>query len=57
MLSKAKIRTKFASDKTFNEQKTLHLHGANVNIGALRLYEKLGLQTRRAISIWNFIIK
>ena len=53
----AKQLTKFASDKIFNEQKIPYLHVANTNIGAIKLYEKLGFQTRRTISFWNFIIK
>lgn len=53
----AKQLIKFASDKIFNEQKIPYLHVTNTNIGAIKLYEKLGLQTRRTISFWNFIIK
>jgi len=53
----AKQLIKFASDKIFNEQKIPYLHVANTNIGAIKLYEKLGFQTRREISFWNFIIK
>jgi len=53
----AKQLIKFASDKIFNEQKIPYLHVANNNIGAIKLYEKLGFQTSRPISFWNFIIK
>lgn len=51
----AKQLIKFASDKIFNEQKIPYLHVANTNIGAIKLYEKLGFQTRREISFWNFV--
>ncbi len=53
----AKQLIKFASDKIFSEQKIPYLHVANTNIGAIKLYEKLGFQTRRTISFWNFITK
>lgn len=53
----AKQLIKFASDKIFDEQKIPYLHVAYNNIGAIKLYEKLGFQTRREISFWNFIIK
>ncbi|MCP1994360.1 GNAT family N-acetyltransferase [Flavobacterium sp. HSC-61S13] len=52
----AKQLIKFASDKIFNEQKIPYLHVANTNIGAIKLYEKLGFQTRREISFWNLSI-
>ena len=32
-----------------------YLHVAETNIGAIKLYEKLGFQTRRKISFWNLI--
>ena len=51
----AKQLIKFASDKIFNEQKIPYLHVANTNIGAIKLYEKLGFQTRKEISFWNFV--
>lgn len=53
----AKQLIKFASYKIFNEQKIPYLHVAHNNIGAIKLYEKLGFQTRKEISFWNFIIK
>lgn len=45
----------YASNKIFNENKTPFLHVAETNIGAIKLYEKLGFNTRRKISFWNFI--
>lgn len=40
----AKQLIKFASDKIFDEQKIPYLHVANTNIGAIKLYEKLGFK-------------
>lgn len=37
----------------FNQSKTPYLHVAETNIGAIRLYEKLGFSTRRKMSFWN----
>ena len=37
----------------FNENKIPYLHVAETNLGAIRLYEKLGFTTRRKISFWN----
>jgi ribosomal protein S18 acetylase RimI-like enzyme len=45
-----------ATNKIFNEGKTPYLHVVETNIGAIRLYEKLGFVTRRKISFWNFIL-
>ncbi|TXJ26809.1 MAG: GNAT family N-acetyltransferase [Chitinophagaceae bacterium] len=42
------------SNKIFSENKTPYLHVADTNIGAIRLYEKLGFRTRRKISFWDF---
>ena len=39
------------------ENKTPYLHVAESNIGAIKLYEKLGFVTRRKISFWNYIKK
>ncbi len=39
----------------FDQNKTPFLHVAESNIGAIKLYEKLGFQTRKKISIWNII--
>jgi predicted GNAT family acetyltransferase len=35
------------------QNKTPFLHVSEANIGAVKLYEKLGFQTRKKISIWN----
>ncbi|MBB1646711.1 GNAT family N-acetyltransferase [Sphingobacterium sp. UME9] len=45
------------SSKIFNENKVPYLHVAETNIGAIKLYEKLGFYTRRKISFWNLIKK
>ena len=37
----------------FQQNKTPFLHVSKANIGAVTLYEKLGFETRREISIWN----
>jgi ribosomal protein S18 acetylase RimI-like enzyme len=37
----------------FNQKKTPYLHVAEDNIGAIKLYEKLGFKSRRKISFWN----
>ena len=39
----------------FKENKIPYLHVAETNIGAIKLYEKLGFQTRRKMSFWNLI--
>jgi GNAT superfamily N-acetyltransferase len=36
-----------------DQNNTPFLHVAESNVGAIRLYEKLGFQTRRKISVWN----
>lgn len=41
----------------FEENKIPFLHVAESNIGAIKLYEKLGFQTRTKISVWNIIKK
>lgn len=43
-------------NKIFGEDKIPYLHVAHSNIGAIKLYEKLGFLTRRKISYWNFLI-
>ncbi|MEZ7497662.1 GNAT family N-acetyltransferase [Flavobacterium sp. Arc3] len=40
-----------------NQNKTAFLHVYEKNIGAIKLYEKLGFETRRKISFWNIIKK
>lgn len=39
------------------QSKTPFLHVAESNIGAIKLYEKLGFQTRAKISVWNIVQK
>lgn len=46
-----------AVDKIFQENKIPYLHVASANIGAIKLYEKLGFITRRKISFWNLALK
>lgn len=41
------------ANQIFNENKIPYLHVAESNIGAIRLYEKLGFTTRRKINFWN----
>jgi ribosomal protein S18 acetylase RimI-like enzyme len=41
-------------NKIFDENKIPYLHVAEENIGAIKLYDKLGFTTRRKISFWNF---
>lgn len=36
-----------------NQSKTPYLHVAETNVGAIKLYEKLGFATRRKMSFWN----
>lgn len=53
----AKQLIKHTTDQIFKENKIPYLHVAETNIGAIKLYEKLGFSTRRKISFWNFIKK
>ncbi|HKO77532.1 MAG TPA: GNAT family N-acetyltransferase [Flavobacterium sp.] len=39
------------------KNKTPFLHVAESNVGAIKLYEKLGFETRAKISVWNIIQK
>ena len=40
-------------NRIFDQGKTPILHVAETNLGAIRLYEKLGFTLRRKISLWN----
>jgi ribosomal protein S18 acetylase RimI-like enzyme len=51
----AKQLIKHTSDQIFKDNKTPYLHVANINTNAIKLYNKLGFQTRRTISFWNLI--
>ena len=42
-----------AVNNIINQNKTPYLHVVENNLGAIRLYEKLGFQPRRKISFWN----
>ncbi len=50
----AKLLIKQTTNQIFKENKIPYLHVAESNIGAIKLYEKLGFTTRRKISFWNF---
>lgn len=43
------------ANKILSENKIPYLHVADTNIGAIKLYEKLGFWTRRKISFWNLM--
>jgi len=43
----------YTANNILDENKTPFLHVAETNIGAIRLYEKLGFKTRRKVSFWN----
>jgi GNAT superfamily N-acetyltransferase len=42
-----------AVNDIFDQNKTPFLHVIESNIGAIKLYEKLGFSTRRKMSLWN----
>jgi ribosomal protein S18 acetylase RimI-like enzyme len=42
-------------NKITNENKVPYLDVAETNIGAIKLYNKLGFNIRRKISFWNFL--
>lgn len=41
----------------FNQNKIPYLHVAESNLGAIRLYERLGFKVRRKMSFWNITYK
>jgi ribosomal protein S18 acetylase RimI-like enzyme len=49
----AKQLVAFTANAIFEQNKTPFLHVAKTNISAVKLYQKLGFETRREISIWN----
>jgi len=49
----AKQLTKHTVSKILAENKTPYLHVSALNIGAIKLYETLGFETRRKITFWN----
>ncbi len=49
----AKQLIQHATNQIFNEDSIPYLHVASSNVGAIKLYEKLGFVTRRKISFWN----
>ena len=49
----AKQLVAHAANAIFEQNKIPFLHVAKANIGAVKLYEKLGFEIRREISIWN----
>ncbi|HEY4618921.1 MAG TPA: GNAT family N-acetyltransferase [Flavobacterium sp.] len=49
----AKQLVAHVANAIFEQNKTPFLHVATANIRAVKLYEKLGFETRRKISIWN----
>ncbi|WP_316751843.1 GNAT family N-acetyltransferase [Pedobacter gandavensis] len=53
----AKQLVAHTSNQIFLAGKTPYLHVAETNVGAIKLYEKLGFVTRRKISFWNFTKK
>jgi len=51
----AKQLTAHTVNNIFDQGKVPYLHVVESNIGAIKLYEKLGFTTRRNISFWNII--
>lgn len=50
----AKQLTFHTSNRIFSQNKIPYLHVSETNIGAIKLYEKLGFVTRRKICFWSF---
>lgn len=53
----AKQLVTHAVNSILKQNKIPFLHVAKTNVGAIKLYEKLGFQTRKEISIWNITKK
>ena len=53
----AKQLVNYTVNKIFDENKVPYLHVSETNSGAINLYHKLGFETRRKISFWNFLAK
>jgi ribosomal protein S18 acetylase RimI-like enzyme len=53
----AKQLVAHTANTILNQNKTAFLHVYEKNFGAIKLYEKLGFETRRKISFWNFTKK
>ncbi|WP_413512309.1 GNAT family N-acetyltransferase [Myroides odoratus] len=51
----AKQLIAYTSNKVFNENKIPYLHVVHTNFGAIKLYEKLGFETRKQLSFWQFV--
>jgi ribosomal protein S18 acetylase RimI-like enzyme len=51
----AKQLIAYTVNKILSQNKTPYLHVAETNLGAIKLYEKSGFETRRKISFWNLI--
>ncbi len=49
----AKQLIAYTVNNIFEQYKIPYLHVVETNIGAIKLYEKLGFTTRRKISFWN----
>jgi len=49
----AKQLLKQTTDQIFSEHKIPYLHVTESNVGAIKLYKKLGFYTRRKISFWQ----
>jgi Predicted acetyltransferase len=44
------------TNRIFDQNRIPYLHVAETNVVAIKLYEKLGFQTRRKISFWHIIM-
>jgi ribosomal protein S18 acetylase RimI-like enzyme len=53
----AKQLVAHTADAILNQNKTAFLHVYEKNFGTIKLYEKLGFETRRKISFWNITKK